>query len=107
VGDDSHETSWLLFKEVRLIIECTSRTEDGGAQLFLGAVRSETVKFFTPPGRQIFAATTVVRLFGQGGADLLLERAATAFRPLLFLAVLLFTSAVFAVTLRSVQALRV
>jgi hypothetical protein len=89
-----------------LIIEFTSTNEEVGVQLFLGAVRWETVKFFTPHGRQIFEATAAVRLFRQGGADLLLERAATAFRPLLFLAVL-FTSAVVAVTLRSVQALRV
>jgi hypothetical protein len=90
-----------------LIIEFTSTNENVGVLLFLCAVRWETVKFCTPHGRQIFEASAVVRLFRQGGADLLLERAATTFRPLLLLAVLLLTRAIVAVTLRSVQPLRV
>lgn len=90
-----------------MIIEVTSTNENVGVLLFLGAVRWETVKFCKPHGRQIFEASAVVRSFRQGGADLLLERAATTFRPLLLLAVLLFTSTIVAVTLRSVQALRV
>ena len=90
-----------------MIIEFTSANEDVGVQLFLGAVRWETVKFFALHGRQIFEATSAVRLFRHGCAHLLFERAVTTFRRLLFLAVLLFTSAVVAVTLRSLQALRV
>jgi hypothetical protein len=83
----------LPFKDVRLIIEFTSMNEDVGVRL--------------SHGRQIFEATAAVRLFRRGDADLLLGRAATTFRPLLLLAVLLSTSAIVAVTLRSVQALRV